>query len=759
MMEEVADRAEEQQLRSMAKEFLRTLSKEDEQTVRAGLGEGKTQLEFERMVGKVLEMKNTAVSRGDRGMEIGRQIEEILIHGFPRVFSSNEVMEWLKDIDPEVEEQCHELSGNMRQVPSPPAPDGQVMRFAAMKILGLKITRGLKEYVDGGKVPERTEGLHFEQVLSPSQRINLLRSKQTGDLLKAFRSMGLNVFQAATVIREQLRLCLAGTDLSDAIQAVRINDTRRVEHLDERGRRSTRLATVPYPQGDISIYMFSEAAAQSWRQLRRPPALSVLGIPVDLVASSGRAAIRDEFENLVMGSDLAATAIARGVQSAQGVVKLTAQVSISIGDQHKSSVLGLVRKKAEQLLLDALGGTETGILAVTLPQSSQDAPVFNGQMCVHVVEVLDAMGVYVSEVKKCLQGESNSLLRLRSGGRVHNIRIRGQIKEERLQLDHGIRPTPPQAKTQDQFDYDLGKRLLHIGPLWMAAATDDGSPLVTVNDPSKGIVMTPFSEWPNNRKVMPNGARHVLDVFDPIQYGLTEETFYNTITAGEGRTVAIYNDIVEEQEVLYLFHPIRDPFNVRQNAGNSEISISAAQGARSAAATSSAPIATSTFIADSQQFERNRSIQLSLRQELLREQGSLTKKFSELRGLIPEMTIDPDWVAWGEDLQTLFREFADKVEPSLQQILTSQPAPPTTPELLEQTQRELMNLQLEHGSLMHRIELLAQRKPSPLLSLAPAVSRASTSGPSTPEEAVQQAKHRRNAEKNRRDPGKSGGSM
>ena len=50
IMGEVPDREEKQQLRSIAKEFLRTLSKEDEKTVRTGLGEGKTQLEFERMV-------------------------------------------------------------------------------------------------------------------------------------------------------------------------------------------------------------------------------------------------------------------------------------------------------------------------------------------------------------------------------------------------------------------------------------------------------------------------------------------------------------------------------------------------------------------------------------------------------------------------------------------------------------------------------------------------------------------------------------
>ena len=136
------------------------------------------------------------------------------------------------DIAPELEKRCYELSGDMQQVPVPQAPDGQVMRFSAMKILGLKITRGLKEHVDGWKIPERTEGLHFDQVLSPLHRINLLRPKQRADLLNAFRSVGLIVFQAAIVFRRQLCLCLAGTKLSNAIQTVRINDTKRVEDLD-----------------------------------------------------------------------------------------------------------------------------------------------------------------------------------------------------------------------------------------------------------------------------------------------------------------------------------------------------------------------------------------------------------------------------------------------------------------------------------------------------------------------------------------------
>ena len=60
--------------------------------------------------------------------------------------------------------------------------------------------------------------------------------------------------------------------------------------------------------------------------------------------------------------------------------------------------------------------------------------------------------------------------------------------------------------------------------------------------------------------------------------------------------MAIYDDIVEAQEVLYLFHPMRDPFYVRQKAGNSVVPSSAVQDASSVIATSSAPIATSAAV-------------------------------------------------------------------------------------------------------------------------------------------------------------------
>ena len=90
--------------------------------------------------------------------------------------------------------------------------------------------------------------------------------------------------------------------------------------------------------------------------------------------------------------------------------------------------------------------------------------------------------------------------------------------------------------------------------------------------------------------------------------------------------------------MLYLFHPMRDPFYVRQKAGNSVVPSSAVQDASSVIATSSAPIATSAAVRKEWEYPTLPQAGAVTGARLFYQEvhGAFTKKFSESRGLIPD---------------------------------------------------------------------------------------------------------------------------
>jgi len=534
---------------------------------------------FDKAFGGSGEMRNLEIGlfleqraalnqpRGDRGLSEG-MVESLIVHGMPRAANITVVAEVICRIDPAQEEFRQDLIGHMSPCDNIPMADGKLRETSSFRIAQIRITQRLLNFISGVDIglpkDDPVWNIQFQRELPSTLRMQFKRSEELRDVLNALQAAGMTISEATRFLHKEIEDSLSETIFREKIIAVRINDKKRRD-----GSAKASLVIVPYGEGDCSFYFKGDEEKQSYLRLCPPPAIKILGRPLEVEDAMSRERIEQEHSRKINEREVwVRKAVADSDLEIAAITVLKVQVAVHLKPATRWNVMKMVNAEVEKLVQEALGGIkESGILSVAMQHDLATAktPLNRNDICIWIQDI-DESRPYARALEKLLSKstrERTELVSTLSRGLLEDIVAFGDCTSTSWKPDAkelvAVAPI-----TFTKFHTALSKALYEQGALVMPCKTKDGS-RIRMKPGKANNPITPIQEWESFADIHPSEdeAVDIRSVFDPARFGLTADVMYEVLDKRLDLTLVVYEDTWHGREVYALYHPQRDPYRVK----------------------------------------------------------------------------------------------------------------------------------------------------------------------------------------------------
>jgi len=391
------------------------------------VGESRPEPEKHEILGSIAGLVNKVRDRGDSSIKFGAILSTVVMEGVPNNYTRAEVMELLKKIDPTIDET---LQYRMVISDTPMTIRGEKAETKQVTFTDLAVTQAFADFVEKGSgdtsIPRE---ICFRNHSDDAHAVEVTMTSEVRNCIKIMEAAACTRRQIEGILLQAIQSALPKGTVNITPVSLRISTTR-LENQAAAGGNSRIARRIACSEGRILLFLENATAVSQLLQNQGTFKAGLkLGpmhrVPLLLEAwQSAAASDNDRAERAISKEMEARAAACTTTPNLAAITQVVVRLAPEFAKGVRPRIYAL--QPAEASVMRALGGIESGILAVQLQADIQNRAMFHGECT-----------IWVGDISRDDRKLSKSLVERLSAGKAaifketfEKINIRGKARTE-----------------------------------------------------------------------------------------------------------------------------------------------------------------------------------------------------------------------------------------------------------------------------------------------------------------------------------------